>query len=75
MTNSVRWSGPITNCDICKTPIGFTFVDGKTHMGPWAIMCPKCFKICGVGLGLGRGQHYSRASDGCFYKTAVIDQG
>ena len=34
------------------------FVDGKTQMGPWALMCPRCFKLYGVGLGTGRGQKY-----------------
>jgi hypothetical protein len=34
------------------------FIDGKTKMGPWALMCPKCFKHYGIGLGTGYGQKY-----------------
>jgi hypothetical protein len=30
--------------------------DAKTKQGPWAYMCTECFKIWGIGLGLGMGQ-------------------
>ena len=30
--------------------------DGKTLKGPWGYMCEKCFKLYGVGLGVGKGQ-------------------
>ena len=57
-----KWSGS-TICDICKRPAGSVsdkpwFVDGRTDQGPWALMCPVCFEIFGVGLGLGKGQKY-----------------
>lgn len=31
-------------------------VDGKTVIGPWAMMCSSCWERIGVGLGTGRGQ-------------------
>jgi hypothetical protein len=46
-------------CDICKEKILGNFVDGKTVFGPWAIMCPSCFKERGVGLGTGKGQEFN----------------
>lgn len=42
-------------CDLSKYEF---FVDGKTKMGPWAVMCPKAFRTYGVGIGLGKGQKY-----------------
>lgn len=48
------------DCDTCGADISNTgFVDGKTTMGPWAMMCFACHERCGVGLGLGRGQKYN----------------
>ena len=56
---SKEWLGtPPSNCDICGEPITDEFIDGKTRMGLWANMCPKCFKQNGVGLGTGKGQKY-----------------
>jgi ribosomal protein S14 len=40
-------------CDFCGKRAGY---DGRTAMGPWAFMCPTCFRERGVGLGLGKGQ-------------------
>lgn len=56
-----KWiSPPPTKCDICGTPRGAAdFVDGRTKVGPWAIMCLKCHGTEGVGLGLGKGQKYN----------------
>jgi hypothetical protein len=53
------WMGtrPVT-CDICSGRITKTFVDGKTKMGPWGILCLSCHKSKGCGLGLGKGQRY-----------------
>jgi hypothetical protein len=57
-----KWLGSQTKCDFCKIELTSwtvaAFVDGKTVMGPWALMCPECFEKYGVGLGLGRGQKY-----------------
>ena len=47
-----------TNCDTCHKSIDGTFVDGKTNMGPWALMCEKCHQKFGCGLGIGKGQKY-----------------
>jgi hypothetical protein len=47
-------------CALCHVPLKGQkfFVDGKTRMGPWAIMCPRCFNDYGVGLGRGAGTKY-----------------
>lgn len=64
-----EWIGtPPVSCDLCRMLIGDTFVDGKTKMGPWANMCPKCHRSHGVGLGTGKGQKYSSNGDS-FVKT------
>jgi hypothetical protein len=58
------WAGksPET-CDICRRPLTRTFVDGRTSMGPWAIMCPACRVAHGPDtLGQGRGQKYERTT-------------
>ena len=43
-------------CDLCGERLGAMFVDGKTVLGPWAVMCAECWCAFGVGLGPGRGQ-------------------
>ncbi len=58
------WMGtPPEKCDICNRKITRVFIDGKTDLGPWAIMCPACYKVHGIGLGLGLGQRYVKQSD------------
>jgi hypothetical protein len=53
-------------CDICKCELETTMFDGRTvvgaarHPGPWAYMCPECFSQYGNGLGMGRGQRFTR---------------
>ena len=55
-----RWYGILPKtCDICKEPLKRFFIDGKTKLGPWAIMCLNCHSDFGVGTGLGKGQKYS----------------
>lgn len=50
------------NCNLCERDLeGQPFVDGKTAMGPWAIMCKPCHKQFGCGLGTGKGQEYDAA--------------
>ena len=52
---------PPAKCDICRESLeGKEFVDGKTRMGPWGVMCRDCHKEHGWGLGLGRGQLYDK---------------
>jgi len=59
---------PPDDCDVCCSPIGDDFMDAKTTHGPWANLCPACFRKIGVGLGTGRGQHYRRQPDGRYVK-------
>ena len=64
------WMSPApTECDIDQTPITNRFVDGVTIMGPWANMCPACHAKLGRGLGLGKGQEYTKQEDGKWLKT------
>lgn len=63
-TGHGRWQSSIPKaCQICCEPITVAFIDGKTrdnsqYRGSWAIMCPLCETLVGVGLGLGKGQMY-----------------
>ena len=50
-------------CDLCGARTENEFIDGATHIGLWAFMCPACFSRNGVGLGTGRGQRYKRESE------------
>ncbi len=52
------WIGNIGPLDDLGDPIKDEFIDGKTRMGPWAIMTPATHAKVGVGLGLGLGQRY-----------------
>jgi hypothetical protein len=64
------WMGSFpSQCDICQSQIGDSFVDGATYGGPWAIMCLACLSGSGRGLGTGRGQRYDKGSDGEFVKV------
>lgn len=54
-----KWQGSKpTNCDLCTMPLKTTFVDGRTKMGPWGLLCPTCHASHGCGLGTGNGQKY-----------------
>ena len=58
------WSGsPPCFCDVCSDVITDEFVDGKTKMGPWAMMCPPCHKEQGCGCGTGKGQRYRQQGE------------
>ena len=58
-----KWFGswPV-KCDFCHAKLDDPrveyFVDGRTQEGPWALMCPMCHLLDGVGLGTGKGQKY-----------------
>ena len=57
---SAIYPGEPENCDLCGTNLldsGF-FVDGVTHDGSWANMCPGCMAKHGRGIGWGIGQFY-----------------
>lgn len=65
------WQSPAPEaCDICQVKIDLTFVDGRTYMGPWAIMCSSCSDADGTGLGPGKGQQYASDGKGRFVKVA-----
>ena len=54
-----KWMGtPPTRCDICGLSFIGVFIDCKTAMGPWGLLCSKCHATNGCGLGLGHGQKY-----------------
>jgi len=55
MTKTTTRANQEYKCDFCGKVAKY---DGKTKMGPWANMCESCFKINGVGLGLGKGQRF-----------------
>ena len=63
------WASPVSKCDLCHVDIAQVFIDGKTDKGPWGCMCILCHALHGYGLGMGRGQKYSRQSDGKWLKT------
>ena len=67
------WMGS-TKCDICGEEISNTLIDGNTIHGSWAVMCPKCHKIHGVGLGIGKGQKYVRDTECDFVKVEKKDK-
>jgi hypothetical protein len=62
------WMGS-TKCDICGCECKKELIDGATREGPWAVMCPKCHRIHGCGLGSGVGQKYVRNLYGEFIKV------
>lgn len=68
--NCTVYAGSPRECDLCERAISFRFYDAKTSLGPWANMCPTCFKVAGVGLGTGLGQLYERQTEGRYCKIA-----
>jgi hypothetical protein len=71
-SKSRYWLGdPPTRCELCREPIRMTFTDGATRRGGWALMCPCCFGLYGLGLGTGRGQQYTQQPNGKWLKTAA----
>jgi hypothetical protein len=67
-----RWESKIPQrCAILQEPITNVFIDGRTSSGAWGIMCCRCFRIFGTGLGAGKGQKYEqRSAEGPFYRVA-----
>ena len=54
-----KWMGSKPEkCDLCGKKFEEIFIDGKTEMGPWGLLCGVCHYMYGVGLGTGRGQKY-----------------
>lgn len=65
----VYYAGDITHCDICEKEVGKVMYDGMTVHGPWANMCQLCFSRYGSGIGVGKGQRYTKQEDGRWLKT------
>lgn len=58
MANETEWLGK-KECGICAEDLSNKpLVDGATFAGPWTVMCDRCHKTFGVGLGTGLGQRY-----------------
>jgi hypothetical protein len=65
------WCGEVGPLDDFGATIVDTFIDAPTPRG-WAKMTPENWELHGlrpVGLGLGRGQRYTRQPDGRWLKT------
>ncbi|MBA7528389.1 hypothetical protein ES705_20572 [subsurface metagenome] len=64
----VFWAGEVSTCQICNERLGVAFVDGrlgkKSGTSAWGIMCVRCHRLWGYGLGQGKGQLYGREGDG-----------
>ena len=73
MDDKVEWLSPVDSCDLCEVKLEDQrqMVDGEVigDGGRWALMCPKCYTLRGVGLGLGLGQLY-RLEEGRWIKAA-----
>lgn len=70
MAKDVYWLGNVGGFDDFSQPIDDEFIDGKTTMGPWAIMNPKSWEKNGVGrLGQGFGQRYKKQANGRWLKV------
>lgn len=70
MAENKYWIGDVSSQDDFGKPIKGVFVDGKTRMGPWAIMSPESFRIHGVGkYGTGYGQRYVKGASGKWVKV------
>lgn len=70
MPDKVYWLSAVDNCELCDTPLFHRMVDGKTNMGPWALMCLKCHTEHGGRLGPGLGQKYQVQPGGRWLKIA-----
>ncbi len=62
-------------CDFCsKKAISEEYlIDGKTTQGPWAWMCPKCFKTNGTQIKWGSGQLYQKIKNNKWLLVAGYD--
>ena len=64
-----RWYSPVGEADDFRMTIVDTVIDGKTRMGPWALMTPESHAAYGCGLGMGQGQRYRLRPDGIWIKV------
>ena len=66
----IYWASAVTkNCQACGRVLHSAFYDARLKDGVWGIVCDPCFQIRGVGLGVGRGQRYTKQADGRWLKT------
>ena len=64
------WLSAVPEKDDFGDTIKDMFIDGKTVMGPWALMTERSFKSFGTGrMGLGYGQEYEKQKDGKWLKV------
>ena len=64
------WMGHVGLKDDFNDPIEKIFYDGKTLMGPWAIMTPQSWRKVGcMRTGTGYAQKYEKQSDGRWLKV------
>lgn len=64
------WMGDVPTKDDFDATIVDEFIDGKTRMGPWALMTLATWRRLGVGrLGVGYGQRYQKQPDGKWLKV------
>jgi hypothetical protein len=64
------WVSPVGEFDDFGNRISTEFIDGKTVMGPWAMMTPTSWRLNGIGkLGTGYGQRYRKQPDGKWLKV------
>lgn len=68
----VIWYGKVDKCDLCHRDITTIFIDGRTEIGSWALMCPECHEVVGCGIGLGNGQLYA-LQDGRWINQAKVN--
>jgi hypothetical protein len=68
-TSKEIWQGS-KMCNFCQKPCGRVFIDGRTNLGPWAVMCEPCYARRGIGLGQGSGQKYKLNSNNEYVKVA-----
>ena len=65
-----HWMGSVRATDDFDQPITNAFYDGKTVMGPWAMMSPASWKKYGLNqTGTGYAQKYEKQPDGKWLKT------
>jgi hypothetical protein len=69
-TKARYWLSPVPVFDDFGSKIEDVMYDGKTRMGPWALMAPASWIAYGVGrTGTGYGQKYKKVPGGKWLKV------